>query len=73
MREAAGGPAEEVQVVLSGLSNVYTHYVTTWEEYQVQRYEGASTLYGPNTLRAYQGQYQYLTRSIMEVKQSVER
>jgi len=28
-------------------------YVTTHEEYQVQRYRGASTLYGPHTLDAY--------------------
>jgi neutral ceramidase len=34
-------------VVIAGPSNVYSHYVTTREEYTVQRYEGASTLYGP--------------------------
>ncbi|KAJ5468551.1 hypothetical protein N7475_006303 [Penicillium sp. IBT 31633x] len=41
------------QVVLGAPSNTYTHYVTTEEEYGVQRYEGASTLFGPNTLAAY--------------------
>lgn len=41
------------QVVLGGPSNSYAHYVTTEEEYNVQRYEGASTLYGPNELAAY--------------------
>lgn len=40
-------------VVLGGPANTYTHYITTEEEYSVQRYEGASTLYGPNTLNAY--------------------
>jgi len=40
-------------VVLGGPANSYTHYITTPEEYDVQRYEGASTLYGPNTLAAY--------------------
>ncbi|KAI9698885.1 MAG: hypothetical protein M1820_007306 [Bogoriella megaspora] len=40
-------------VVLGGPANSYTHYIATPEEYQVQRYEGASTLYGPNTLNAY--------------------
>ena len=40
-------------VVLGGPSNSYTHYITTEEEYGVQRYEGASTLYGPHTLNAY--------------------
>ena len=40
-------------VVLGGPANTYTHYITTPEEYTVQRYEGASTLYGPWTLPAY--------------------
>ncbi|KAL9109696.1 MAG: hypothetical protein Q9227_005734 [Pyrenula ochraceoflavens] len=40
-------------VVLGGPSNSYTHYIATEEEYSVQRYEGASTLYGPHTLEAY--------------------
>ena len=35
----------------------YTHYITTYEEYQQQRYEGASTLYGPHTLAAYQQEF----------------
>lgn len=41
------------QVVLGAPSNSYAHYVATEEEYNVQRYEGASTLYGPSTLAAY--------------------
>ncbi|KAJ5157413.1 uncharacterized protein N7482_008513 [Penicillium canariense] len=40
-------------IVLGAPSNSYAHYVATEEEYNVQRYEGASTLYGPNTLAAY--------------------
>ncbi|KAH0536274.1 hypothetical protein FGG08_006835 [Glutinoglossum americanum] len=40
-------------VVLGGPGNTYTHYIATEEEYGVQRYEGASTLYGPHTLNAY--------------------
>lgn len=40
-------------VVLGGPANSYTHYITTEEEYSVQRYEGASTLYGPHTLNAF--------------------
>ena len=40
-------------VVLGAPANSYTHYITTPEEYSVQRYEGASTLYGPWTLDAY--------------------
>lgn len=40
-------------VVLGGPANSYTHYIATEEEYHIQRYEGASTLYGPHTLNAY--------------------
>ncbi|KAL4963557.1 neutral/alkaline ceramidase [Aspergillus stella-maris] len=40
-------------VVLGSPANTYAHYVATEEEYSRQRYEGASTLYGPNTLAAY--------------------
>ncbi len=40
-------------VALSGYSNDYAFYVTTPEEYDVQNYEGASTLYGPHTLAAF--------------------
>lgn len=39
--------------VIAGLANDYADYVTTFEEYQVQRYEGGSTVYGPHTLQAY--------------------
>ena len=46
------GDAEPI-VVLGGPANSYTHYVATEEEYNVQRYEGASTLYGPHTLNAH--------------------
>ncbi|EFE43952.1 hypothetical protein TRV_01275 [Trichophyton verrucosum HKI 0517] len=40
-------------VVLGAPSNTYAHYVTTEEEYGIQRYEGGSTLHGPNTLAAH--------------------
>ncbi|PFH62968.1 hypothetical protein XA68_10719 [Ophiocordyceps unilateralis] len=40
-------------VVLGGPANTYAHYCATDEEYQVQRYEGASTLFGPHQLAAY--------------------
>lgn len=44
---------EDPIVVLGGPANSYTHYISTEEEYGIQRYEGASTLYGPHTLNAY--------------------
>lgn len=39
--------------VLGGPANSYSHYLATPEEYDIQRYEGASTLYGRNELNAY--------------------
>ncbi|CAF1335658.1 unnamed protein product [Rotaria sordida] len=50
----AGTWTSDSHIVIAGLSNSYSHYITTYEEYQQQRYEGASTLYGPHTLAAYQ-------------------
>ena len=53
--------------MVTGLSNAYTHYITTHEEYQKQRYEAASTIFGPHTLRAYLEQYAYLTEKMLNV------
>jgi len=44
-------------VVMAGPANAYTHYVTTPQEYAIQRYEGASTIFGPFTLDAYIHKY----------------
>lgn len=60
----SGGPSN-AKTIIAGLSNVYTHYVTTFEEYQVQRYEAASVIYGPHTLVAYIDQYSKLTRAMI--------
>ncbi|KAJ7351313.1 ceramidase [Mycena albidolilacea] len=52
-----GDQDDETHVVIVGTANTYAHYVTTREEYAVQRYEGASTLFGPHTLEAYIDKY----------------
>jgi len=49
--KAAG--VDDSQSVVAGLSNTYSDYIATKEEYDAQRYEGASTIFGPNTLEAY--------------------
>jgi neutral ceramidase len=41
-------------VALGTYANEYSQYITTAEEYASQQYEGASTLFGPHTLEAYQ-------------------
>nr|KYP76212.1 Neutral ceramidase [Cajanus cajan] len=56
---------EDIHVVIAGLTNTYSQYVTTYEEYQVQRYEGASTLYGPHTLSAYIQEFKKLAESLI--------
>ncbi|KAL8418540.1 hypothetical protein RB594_001945 [Gaeumannomyces avenae] len=43
----------EPMVVLGGPANTYAHYIATPEEFGIQRYEGASTLFGQHTLDAY--------------------
>ncbi|KAJ8753902.1 hypothetical protein K2173_000156 [Erythroxylum novogranatense] len=64
----SGGSKEfnnNVHIVISGLTNTYSQYVTTFEEYQVQRYEGASTLYGPHTLSAYIQEFKKLAAALL--------
>ncbi|KAI8143763.1 Neutral/alkaline nonlysosomal ceramidase [Fennellomyces sp. T-0311] len=44
---------DDTIVIQSGPANGYASYCATYEEYQMQRYEGASTPYGPHTLEGY--------------------
>jgi len=62
----ANGAAANITVVIAGLSNAYSQYVTTTEEFHIQRYEGASTLFGPYTLNAYQQVFSVLATSLMK-------
>jgi neutral ceramidase len=50
------------KVVLGGPANTYAHYCATPEEYGIQRYEGASTLYGK-----WQS-YAYMNLSVTNIK-----
>jgi neutral ceramidase len=52
--------------VIAGLSNAYTQYVATRQEYVEQRYEGASTHFGPWTLAAYQQEFQRLAIALRD-------
>ncbi|XP_056627837.1 neutral ceramidase [Triplophysa dalaica] len=65
-QELDQGPFTNTEVVVAGLCNIYTHYITTYEEYQIQRYEGASTIFGPHTLSAYIQRYRGLSRAIAQ-------
>ncbi|OGT53839.1 MAG: hypothetical protein A3E84_02295 [Gammaproteobacteria bacterium RIFCSPHIGHO2_12_FULL_42_13] len=57
--------SENAHVVLSALSNAYSGYVATNEEYQLQRYEGASTHFGPWTQAALQQEFAKLTKALV--------
>ncbi|KYN38173.1 Neutral ceramidase [Trachymyrmex septentrionalis] len=59
---------DETFVIVAGLCNTYSDYITTPEEYQIQRYEGASTIYGPHTLTIYLKQYQELIKAAIQNK-----
>lgn len=64
----SNGEFNDAVIVIAGLTNSYSQYVTTFEEYQVQRYEGASTLYGPHTLSAYIQEFTKLAAALAEGK-----
>ncbi|WP_298769532.1 neutral/alkaline ceramidase [uncultured Shewanella sp.] len=51
--------------VIAGLSNAYSGYVATKEEYDLQHYEGGSTHFGPWTLAAYQQSFYQLAEDIL--------
>lgn len=66
------GFGSNLHVIIAGLTNTYSQYITTFEEYQVQRYEGGSTLYGPHTLNAYIQEFKKLATAIVK-DQTVEQ
>jgi neutral ceramidase len=57
-----GVPVENV--LIQGYANEYSQYVTTPEEYDLQQYEGGSTLFGRNTTPAYQQEFGKLAASL---------
>jgi len=61
---------ENVQVTIGGLANSYSHYCATYEEYQAQRYEAGSTLYGPHTLDAYIQEFSRLSKDLLSGRAS---
>ncbi|XP_060803646.1 neutral ceramidase [Amyelois transitella] len=70
MRDVVGAVMEEhglePRVVVTGLTNEYIHYIATFEEYQVQRYEAASTIYGPHTLEIFLNKYSELASAVVQ-------
>ncbi|AKQ69487.1 Alkaline ceramidase [Myxococcus hansupus] len=64
--ETALAPTGVTDVVIAGLSNAYSGYVSTREEYARQDYEGASTHFGPWTLAALQQSFDTLATSLRD-------
>jgi neutral ceramidase len=65
-------PAGVDTVVVAGLVNDYAHYLTTREEYTVQHYEGASTIFGPWSLAAVQQELRKLAVALRDGTASPE-
>ncbi len=57
------------QVLLCSYCNDYMGYVTTFEEYQEQAYEGGHTLYGQWTLAAFQTGFSRLAQQLVQPAQ----
>jgi len=60
--KALGGQVD--YLVIAALSNGYAEYVATYEEYNLQHYEGASTLFGPYTLNAFQEKFHDIAQAM---------
>lgn len=54
------------KVIISPYANAYCGYVTTYEEYQCQLYEGGHTVYGAWTLAAFQTAFKKLALQLLE-------
>ncbi|XP_041988495.1 neutral ceramidase-like isoform X2 [Aricia agestis] len=65
LRSVVGRATGAKRVVIAGLSNIYSDYIATPEEYQAQRYEAASTIFGPHTLDIYLNKYQQLSEALI--------
>jgi len=61
------------QLIVSGYANSYSGYVTTYEEYQVQAYEGASTHFGMWTLAGYQSVFKGILHRLVAKMQGSSR
>ncbi|XP_053612320.1 neutral ceramidase-like [Plodia interpunctella] len=76
MRDVVGAVMEdhgvEPRAVVTGLTNEYIHYIATYEEYQVQRYEAASTIYGPHTLEVFLNKFSELATALFEGSEVAE-
>ncbi|MDZ4847648.1 MAG: neutral/alkaline non-lysosomal ceramidase N-terminal domain-containing protein [Chitinophagales bacterium] len=62
-------------IILTSYSNDYSGYITTFEEYQEQCYEGGHTVYGQWTLAAFQTKFKQLATEMLKhpIERSISR
>lgn len=56
-------------VILNPYANAYNGYITTYEEYQVQCYEGGHTVFGEWSLAALQTEFEKLAKEMLKAKE----
>ena len=61
--------AQYKEVILCPYSNAYNGYITTYEEYQVQEYEGGHTVFGEWSLAALQTEFEKLAIEMLKPKE----
>ncbi len=57
------------RIILSPYANSYSGYITTYEEYQAQIYEGGHTVFGEWTLAAIQTKFDELAKQLLKPKE----
>ena len=63
--KAVLGQLGVTKVIVNGYANAFTQYLTTREEYQIQHYEGGSTVFGEHSLGAYRQNFHELATAIV--------
>lgn len=60
------------RVIISPYANAYCGYITTYEEYQLQCYEGGHTVFGEYTLAAFQTKFKFLAEQLLKKQEERE-
>lgn len=72
LRNSVQGILKQDHVIIAGLSNAYAGYVVTNEEYALQRYEAASTHFGPWQQAALQQEFDKLATALLLDKPALQ-
>jgi neutral ceramidase len=61
------------EVLLTPYANSYAGYITTYEEYRLQLYEGGHTLFGKWTLAAYQMKFEQMAKELLKAPEDRQK